>query len=136
MGRLVSGRHYVRRAPEVDIQAVIGQRESPHPDNSIAHQRWDKWRPDRAGLKAFLDAAAQLGKVDHSRNDVLGLDRYLFSDGSMLVISFTTVRVVDLLCSASIRTYLLQLGGTYAPMEARHIADMRLFCEGWGYGAY
>lgn len=123
-----------RVAIEVDMDKCIGQRESPTPHNTLAHRHWERLGRDAKSGKADLLWHARSGKLSHTLKEILAMDRFTFSDGSMLVFSFSTVYVVDVNCSASLRGYFHRLGPTYAPMEAMFINQMRAMKEGWACG--
>lgn len=120
-----TGRSRASRTVAVDMDACIGQRESPTPHNTLAHRHWQRHGQDAKRAREAMQRHASAGKLLHTTNQVLGNDRYEFSDGSLLVFSFSAVYVVDVNCSASLRAYFNRLGPAYAPMEARYIEDQR-----------
>lgn len=110
------------RAIRVDVESVIGSRIPKEREATVAH--WHaRTTPDVDALLLAMRGYALAGKIVHTRNEYLGLDRYEFSDGSMLVsCKAAPVIVVDIGDSVSLRAYFQRMH-VFAVQEALHIRD-------------
>lgn len=135
MRRVFNGQSNASRAAArkiyVDLDACIGQRESPTPHNCLARRHFDRWGRDAGRARAAMQRYASEGKIGRTQNKTIGFDRYEFSDGSLLVFSPNSAYVVDVNCSMSLRAFLQRLAPNYAAEEAHFIEIKRALREGW-----
>lgn len=120
-----------QRAPMVvDMEAIIGDKP-PREVPSYAARWLAKFQGDAAGLLAAVERGAAQHKLKSSGNH-LGMRRFEFSDGSMLVFRIVGAPVVvDLEDSASLRAYFDSLG-VYGPQEALYIQALQVTrCATW-----
>lgn len=118
------------RPVTVNIEEVIGERASTTPDNTFAH-RHARRAACYVALRASLRGYARQGKLNTTWNEYLGLERFEFSDGSMMVFDPSgPPRIVDTNDSGSLRAYFNAMG-SFAAQEAWHIHSKQLASQGW-----
>lgn len=115
---------YQPREPiRVDMDAIIGD-HPPRGEPCYAQRHLQRYASDEA-LRAAMEGFYKAGKINRTTNR-LGMTRYGFSDGSLVVVRpCMPALVVDMLDSASLRAYFDSLGG-FALQEAHEIKALKM----------